>query len=193
MTMPPVFLELFVLALGILILVLESFAEKQDRKLFAIIGIVGLAIVFLVLQASGPGPSGMASYVADSAAIFFKKVSVSNDDRRPDHVDRLRRHDQAFFARRFSSIRSWRVFRAADPHLRRDDVDVVSDRLYPDFRIPGVGHDFFLCPCGVHAPERCFSGSRRQIPDPERPCHRLSPFTASPGSMASRGRPISPG
>jgi NADH-quinone oxidoreductase subunit N len=76
MTMPPVLLELFVLALGILILVLESFAEKQDRKMFAFIGIVGLAIVFVILQASGPGPSGMASYVADSAAIFFKKISV---------------------------------------------------------------------------------------------------------------------
>jgi NADH:ubiquinone oxidoreductase subunit 2 (subunit N) len=69
-------LELFVLALGILILVLESFAEKQDRKIFAFIGIVGLAIVFVILQASGPGPSGMASYVVDSAAIFFKKISV---------------------------------------------------------------------------------------------------------------------
>jgi NADH-quinone oxidoreductase subunit N len=74
--MPPVLLELFVLALGILILVLESFAEKQDRKLFAIIGIVGLALVFLILQASGPGPSGMVSYVVDSAAIFFKKIVV---------------------------------------------------------------------------------------------------------------------
>jgi len=76
MTMPPVLLELFVLALGILILVLESFAEKQDRKLFAFIGIIGLAIVFLILQASGPGPSGMTSYLVDSAAIFFKKISV---------------------------------------------------------------------------------------------------------------------
>jgi NADH-quinone oxidoreductase subunit N len=74
--MPPVLLELFVLALGILILVLESFAEKQDRKIFAIIGIVGLALAFLILQASGPGPSGMASYVVDSAAIFFKKIVV---------------------------------------------------------------------------------------------------------------------
>jgi NADH-quinone oxidoreductase subunit N len=74
--MPPVLLELFVLALGILILVLESFAEKQDRKIFAIIGIVGLALVFLILQASGPGPSGMVSYVVDSAAIFFKKIVV---------------------------------------------------------------------------------------------------------------------
>jgi NADH-quinone oxidoreductase subunit N len=74
--MPPVLLELFVLALGILILVLESFAEKQDRKIFAFIGIIGLAIVFLILQASGPGPSGMTSYLVDSAAIFFKKISV---------------------------------------------------------------------------------------------------------------------
>ena len=74
--MPPVLLELFVLALGILILVLESFAEKQDRKIFAIIGIVGLALVFLILQASGPGPSGMVSYVVDPAAIFFKKIVV---------------------------------------------------------------------------------------------------------------------
>jgi len=74
--MPPVLLELFVLALGILILVLESFAEKQDRKIFALIGIVGLALVFLILQASGPGPSGMASYVVDPAAIFFKKIVV---------------------------------------------------------------------------------------------------------------------
>jgi hypothetical protein len=52
MTMPPVFLELFVLALGILILLLESFAEKRDRKVFAIIGIIGLGIVFLFLQGS---------------------------------------------------------------------------------------------------------------------------------------------
>src|ERR1700731_1113909 len=76
MTIPPVFLELFVLALGILILVLESFAEKRDRKVFAFIGISGLAVVFLILQGSGPGPSGMVSYVIDWPAIFFKKVAV---------------------------------------------------------------------------------------------------------------------
>ena len=76
MTIPPFCFELFVLALGILLLLLETFSEKRDRKTFALIGIVGLAIVFLLLQLSGPGPSGMASYVVDSAAIFFKKVSV---------------------------------------------------------------------------------------------------------------------
>jgi NADH-quinone oxidoreductase subunit N len=75
-SMPPVLLELFVLALGVLILILESFFEKQDRRLFAFIGIIGLLIVFLVLQASTPAASGMTSYVSDAAAIFFKKISV---------------------------------------------------------------------------------------------------------------------
>jgi NADH-quinone oxidoreductase subunit N len=76
MTIPPLCFELFVLALGILLLLLETFSEKQDRKIFAFIGIIGLAIVFLFLQGSSPGPSGMASYVADSVAIFFKKIVV---------------------------------------------------------------------------------------------------------------------
>jgi NADH-quinone oxidoreductase subunit N len=76
MTIPPLCFELFVLALGILLLLLETFSEKQDRKVFALIGIIGLAIVFLFLQGSSPGPSGMASYVVDSAAIFFKKIVV---------------------------------------------------------------------------------------------------------------------
>jgi NADH-quinone oxidoreductase subunit N len=76
MTIPPVYFELFVLALGILLLLLETFSEKQDRKVFALIGIIGLAIVFLFLQGSSPGSSGMASYVADSVAIFFKKIVV---------------------------------------------------------------------------------------------------------------------
>src|SRR6476659_10106343 len=76
MTFAPIFFELFVLALGMLILILESFSAKEDRKVFAVLGIVGLAIVFVFLQASVPGPSGMYSYVVDSAAIFFKKVAV---------------------------------------------------------------------------------------------------------------------
>ncbi|MBV9642773.1 MAG: NADH-quinone oxidoreductase subunit N [Verrucomicrobia bacterium] len=76
MTIPPVLLELFVLAIGVVMLVLESFAEKRDRKIFAIFGILGLVVVFVFLQASAPGPSGMVSYVIDWPAIFFKKVAV---------------------------------------------------------------------------------------------------------------------
>ena len=74
--MLPVFFELSVLALGILILLLETFAAKQDRKVFAYIGIAGLAIVFLSLEATTPAASGMVSYVSDAAAIVFKKIAV---------------------------------------------------------------------------------------------------------------------
>jgi NADH-quinone oxidoreductase subunit N len=74
--MLPVFFELSVLALGILILLLETFAAKQDRKVFAYIGIAGLAIVFLFLEATTPAASGMVSYVSDAAAIVFKKIAV---------------------------------------------------------------------------------------------------------------------
>lgn len=74
--MLPVFFEFSVLALGILILLLETFAGKQDRKVFAYIGIAGLAIVFLFLEATTPAASGMVSYVSDAAAIVFKKIAV---------------------------------------------------------------------------------------------------------------------
>lgn len=74
--MLPVFFEFSVLALGILILLLETFAAKQDRKVFAYIGIAGLAIVFLFLEATTPAASGMVSYVSDAAAIVFKKIAV---------------------------------------------------------------------------------------------------------------------
>src|SRR3979490_3290506 len=73
MILPPFLIELLVLALGLLMLVLESFAEKSDRKRFAWIGIVGLAIMFLIVQSIAPGASGMNSYVIDSSALFFKK------------------------------------------------------------------------------------------------------------------------
>jgi NADH-quinone oxidoreductase subunit N len=76
MMIPPYWFEILVLALGIALLLLETFSEQRDRKTFALIGIAGLAVVFLLLQFSGPVASGMASYVADSASIFFKKVAV---------------------------------------------------------------------------------------------------------------------
>ena len=77
MTIPPFCFELFVLALGIFLLLMETFSEKQDRKIFAIVGIAGLFVVFLLLQMSGPVPTGMASYVADSPAIFLTIARAS--------------------------------------------------------------------------------------------------------------------
>ena len=48
--MSPILLELIVLGLGLGLLLVESFAERLNRNTIAIIGIVGLACVFLLLQ-----------------------------------------------------------------------------------------------------------------------------------------------
>jgi NADH-quinone oxidoreductase subunit N len=76
MTFPPFLIELLVLALGMVMLLLESFVEKRDRTQFAWLGIAGLAVMFFVVQAFSPGPSGMNSYLIDSSALFFKKFAL---------------------------------------------------------------------------------------------------------------------
>jgi NADH-quinone oxidoreductase subunit N len=76
MTIPSMLLEVLVLLLGIVLVLLESFADKVDRKWFAITGIGGLAIVLVLLQLSVPSASGMAAYVSDAPALFFKKFVV---------------------------------------------------------------------------------------------------------------------
>jgi NADH-quinone oxidoreductase subunit N len=76
MIFPPFLIELLVLTLGLLMLLLESFYEKGDRRQFAWIGIGGLAIMFLVVQSFSPGASGMNSYVIDSSALYFKKFAL---------------------------------------------------------------------------------------------------------------------
>jgi NADH-quinone oxidoreductase subunit N len=75
--MSPLVLELLVLGLGLLLLLIEAFAEKQNRDLIAWLGIIGLAGVFLLLQFYHfPSNSGVAGYTLDGAALFFKKFVV---------------------------------------------------------------------------------------------------------------------
>jgi NADH-quinone oxidoreductase subunit N len=74
--MSPIIVELIVLALGMGLLLIESFAEKLNRNALAIIGIVGLAAVFLLLQFGDFSASGIAGYIQDKPALFFKKFSL---------------------------------------------------------------------------------------------------------------------
>ena len=60
-----------------MILLLESFSEKEDRKIFAVIGIVGLAIVFVFLQASVPGRKRDGSLTSSILRPFSSKRSPS--------------------------------------------------------------------------------------------------------------------
>ncbi|HEY5035637.1 MAG TPA: NADH-quinone oxidoreductase subunit N [Chthoniobacterales bacterium] len=74
-------LEIAVLVWGLLLLLAEAFATKIDRRVFAVAGIVGLAVVLLGSFFLAPPPpvatSGFWSfYTADPLAIFFKRFAL---------------------------------------------------------------------------------------------------------------------
>ncbi len=75
-------LEIAVLVLGMLILMIEAFAGKIDKRVLALAAITGLAIVllasFFVVPSSSPvNVTGFWSfYTADRLAIFFKQFAL---------------------------------------------------------------------------------------------------------------------
>jgi NADH-quinone oxidoreductase subunit N len=75
-------LEISVLVLGSLILMLEAFASRIDKRVFAFAGIIGLAAVLAATFFLAPGPSpeqatGFWSfYTADPLSIFFKRFAL---------------------------------------------------------------------------------------------------------------------
>jgi len=75
-------LEITVLVLGMLILLVETFATKIDKRIFAFAAIAGLAIVLLATFFVAPSPSpdqatGFWSfYTADRLSIFFKQFAL---------------------------------------------------------------------------------------------------------------------
>lgn len=75
-------LEIAVLALGMVILMIEAFAGKIDKRVLAFAAIAGLAIVLLASFFVVPSPSpayatGFWSfYTADRLAIFFKQFAL---------------------------------------------------------------------------------------------------------------------
>jgi NADH-quinone oxidoreductase subunit N len=75
-------LEIAVLVLGMLILMIEAFAGKIDKRVLAVAAIIGLAIVLLGSFFVGRSPSlphatGLWNfYAADRLAIFFKQFAL---------------------------------------------------------------------------------------------------------------------
>ena len=75
-------LEIAVLVLGMLILMVETFATKIDKRILAFAAIAGLAIVLLATFFVAPSPSSdqatgfWSFYTADRLSIFFKQFSL---------------------------------------------------------------------------------------------------------------------
>lgn len=77
--MNPLYLEVFVVGLGILLLMLEAFVPSPDKRYLAYAGIAGLALVFVATFFTGAVPAAMPSanfYTADATAMFFKRFSL---------------------------------------------------------------------------------------------------------------------
>lgn len=76
---PPIYLEVAVLVLGVLLLLTEAFASNQKKNVLAWGGIIGLSIVFVltffVSTAPTLSPYGRF-YAADDLAIFFKRFAL---------------------------------------------------------------------------------------------------------------------
>ncbi|PYK28042.1 MAG: hypothetical protein DME52_02225 [Verrucomicrobia bacterium] len=75
-------LEIAVLLLGMVILMVEAFASKIDKRILAFIAITGLAIVFVASFFAAPfsSPNQTAGfwsfYTADQLSIFFKQFTL---------------------------------------------------------------------------------------------------------------------
>src|SRR5499427_5265711 len=75
-------LEIAVLVLGMLILMIEAFAEKIDKRVLAFAAITGLTIVLVASFFVVPLPSPAVAagfwnfYTADRLAIFFKQFAL---------------------------------------------------------------------------------------------------------------------
>ena len=85
MSIQPIYLETAVVILGIFLIMLEAFsAEKHNRTIIAVCGIVGLTAVFVATffcaANGGPAASHTAPYwkfySADSFAMFFKRFAL---------------------------------------------------------------------------------------------------------------------
>ncbi len=74
-------LEIAVVALGLLVLLIEAFTERTDKRAVAWIGMSGLAAVlvasFFLAPSPPPTTNGFWSfYTADSLAVFFKRFAL---------------------------------------------------------------------------------------------------------------------
>ena len=76
------YLEAAVLILGTVILLIESFSAKLDRRYLGYIALIGLALIFVATFFVAPEPAPSSApfwnfYAADTLALFFKRIALA--------------------------------------------------------------------------------------------------------------------
>jgi NADH-quinone oxidoreductase subunit N len=74
-------LEVATLVLGMMILLVEAFAERIDKRIFGYVGFVGLLAIFIATFFVAPPPTIDHAplwnfYSADALALFFKRIAL---------------------------------------------------------------------------------------------------------------------
>jgi NADH-quinone oxidoreductase subunit N len=72
----PVYLEGFVLVLGLVLLLWEAFSNSKDKRPIAWTGIAGLAACFIATFILDAGAELPAFYSGDHAAVFYKRLAL---------------------------------------------------------------------------------------------------------------------
>ena len=143
-------LEIAVLVLGMVILLVEAFATKIDRRILAFVAIAGLALIFVASFFVAPSAStsqatGLWSfYTADRLSIFFKQFSLLTTI-----VVLIMMTDYApvvcsFFPGATPQAGLGEFFALPIFHMCRADVPRIRNRFRLHLRFAGTGDDFFL-------------------------------------------------
>ncbi len=79
---PPLYLDISVFAIGLIVLLLEAFDNRSNRAGLGWFAIVGIGAVFIASFFSGPAdlsgaPQLAPFYVADSFALFYKQLALA--------------------------------------------------------------------------------------------------------------------
>src|SRR5207244_10304139 len=76
------YLEVAVVVLGIVILLIESFSSKLDRRYLGYAALVGLVLIFLATFFVAPQSTTSSApfwnfYSADATSLFFKRIALA--------------------------------------------------------------------------------------------------------------------
>jgi len=79
--MPPYYLEIIVVALGLLMLMLDAFVKLEDKRSIAWLGMIGLVVTFgLLFRVEWPetteGPFWQFYSAGDDLALYFKGIAI---------------------------------------------------------------------------------------------------------------------